>query len=600
MATAVQIVDSLLVGFEHQDHPPVQAAWNHLIILIEMYYKPGDDATPQERVRYDAVREALNTFRVNPLSAIDRLLQELHDIDPEDDNIAIAVHILMETIERVTTMQPIVSPDAPSETGSDPADWMRFPPMPSAPAPAAPPAPAAESAPPPPPQSSRGGLGGLFGKKQSTAPLPEDESVSSASPAPPVGRAAAEEKKKAHESKIPDRLEDADTAILVPREPEPSAQPLEVETIRQARRQKFITDTGTFEQVISDDDTAEIPAVKPEGEGASAAGTHEAQFSAYFPPHIRRGNSYGLYVYAHTIEALQTIQQNVSQFEDRLGGQVPDATTAESRAMLKYGTALTVVPESDHAIFDPPQQTRTWNNEWIRFEFDFVSQVVQSNTLDIRLSIQVAGIEIAHIDCDLMVSDTGDGAHRSINPLADARLHSVTSRMYQKIFVSYSRQDDLIAERYRLAQQAAGQDVFMDSYSIRAGEDWQAALARAIDEADIFQLFWSPNSARSDNVRNEWEYALGYRCPENQCVTFIRPVYWQKPLTSPPPELSHLNFRYVPFNGTDAEPAAADPVASASSQVMARLDSLDVRLSTLEESLEYIKQALRTIYKRVR
>lgn len=79
-------------------------------------------------------------------------------------------------------------------------------------------------------------------------------------------------------------------------------------------------------------------------------------------------------------------------------------------------------------------------------------------------------------------------------------------------------------------------------------EQGQAALAKAIDEADILQLFWSKNSAASSNVRNEWEYALKYKCPENNCIGFIRPMYWKQPIQpKPPKELSHLNFRYTPL-----------------------------------------------------
>ncbi|WP_222104811.1 hypothetical protein, partial [Candidatus Accumulibacter aalborgensis] len=47
--------------------------------------------------------------------------------------------------------------------------------------------------------------------------------------------------------------------------------------------------------------------------------------------------------------------------------------------------------------------------------------------------------------------------------------------------------------------------------------------------------------------REEWQYALQYRCPDSKCEGFIRPVYWQKPMPDPPPELSHVNFKYVPL-----------------------------------------------------
>ena len=126
---------------------------------------------------------------------------------------------------------------------------------------------------------------------------------------------------------------------------------------------------------------------------------------------------------------------------------------------------------------------------------------------------------------------------------------SEPTKMYTKIFISYSRRDKAVAEAYRQAQVALGNDVFMDTYSIRTGEDWRAALARAIDSADVFQLFWSENSATSDNVRDEWDYALHYRCPDSRCIDFIRPIFWTMPdpIPNPPAELSHLNFKFVPL-----------------------------------------------------
>ncbi len=92
----------------------------------------------------------------------------------------------------------------------------------------------------------------------------------------------------------------------------------------------------------------------------------------------------------------------------------------------------------------------------------------------------------------------------------------------------------------------------MDTYSIRTGENWRTALAKAIDRTDIFQLFWSPSSAGSPNVRDEWDYALNHRCAADGCECFIRLVFWQEPMPDPPSELSHLNFKYVPFTEDEA------------------------------------------------
>jgi hypothetical protein len=61
---------------------------------------------------------------------------------------------------------------------------------------------------------------------------------------------------------------------------------------------------------------------------------------------------------------------------------------------------------------------------------------------------------------------------------------------------------------------------------------------KLIDTSDIFQLFWSDRSANSFYVRQECEYALQHY----KYKDFIRPVYWEKPMRPPPPELSQLHF----------------------------------------------------------
>lgn len=111
--------------------------------------------------------------------------------------------------------------------------------------------------------------------------------------------------------------------------------------------------------------------------------------------------------------------------------------------------------------------------------------------------------------------------------------------------MSYSRKDAAVIENYRQAQIALGIEIFIDAYSIKAGDDWKLALTHAIDKADVFQLFWSKNSAESANVKNEWDYALRFRCAETKCVEFIRPIYWTEPMPTPPKELADLNFRRV-------------------------------------------------------
>ena len=119
-------------------------------------------------------------------------------------------------------------------------------------------------------------------------------------------------------------------------------------------------------------------------------------------------------------------------------------------------------------------------------------------------------------------------------------LEEVLVSRYRKIFTSYSHIDTPIVLAIRNAYKIIGDDSFLDIENLRSGQNWNAELLRMIDNSDIFQLFWSDNSAQSRYVYQEYQYALQHYKYDG----FIRPVYWEKPMRPPPTELSHLHFAY--------------------------------------------------------
>lgn len=199
-------------------------------------------------------------------------------------------------------------------------------------------------------------------------------------------------------------------------------------------------------------------------------------------------------------------------------------------------------PVADGVQFYPAAATLTWQAPWLRFPFDFtVSDGVTDDSLFISLNIEIDEQEVANIK-GLLNLTAQPGASLSGKPVQYAP-HS--SALYRRIFVSYSRRDTAVIEKFYRMQQLVGDDVFVDIHSILPGSDWQQALREAIQSADIFMLFWSPHSATSTHVRDEWQYALTHRCQETGCVGYIRPVYWQDELYPVPPELQHLHFKQV-------------------------------------------------------
>jgi hypothetical protein len=272
-----------------------------------------------------------------------------------------------------------------------------------------------------------------------------------------------------------------------------------------------------------------------------------AQFTAYYPHMTNPEKDNTLFVYAYVQRSLAQVHQDVMETRVAFEGSAPASGTAEQRLGLLKGTPITITPESEQVAFEPTSITQKWNGEWMQFRFAYkITAPISTDGLLIRVSIRIRAIEIAHIDCstNVMRREASDGVEMQ----RVSRFSSQSAVPYQSIFVSYSRKDWRVVRMYRRVQDAVGNDVFVDTYSIRAGTDWRNALETAIDAADIFQLFWSANSAKSCSVRDEWTYALSTRHTETRCAGFIRPFYWTLPIPAKPPEeLKHLNFRYVPL-----------------------------------------------------
>lgn len=152
---------------------------------------------------------------------------------------------------------------------------------------------------------------------------------------------------------------------------------------------------------------------------------------------------------------------------------------------------------------------------------------------------------------------------------ADGGLSESTTRRqeiarYRKIFPSYAHADREMVDQLIAVGRATGDEYLQDVVSLRSGEVWNDRLLELIEEADIFQLFWSTRSMRSTYCRQEWEHALSLGRPR-----FVRPLYWEVPRAAdeaaglPPPALQRLQFHLVPEPAPLPLPAPAPAPAPA-------------------------------------
>jgi len=162
-----------------------------------------------------------------------------------------------------------------------------------------------------------------------------------------------------------------------------------------------------------------------------------------------------------------------------------------------------------------------------------------------RLAVYLGRLLLADVPLNIHVgAGRAESAAKEAMPVSAAY---ESARRYRRIFASYSHKDSGIVEEFERYARVLGDQYLRDVTTLRAGEDWNKRLKDLIEEADVFQLFWSWRSIDSVYVRQEWEHALRLGRPG-----FIRPVYWEEPIPRrpesdlPPAALSQLHFQKLP------------------------------------------------------
>jgi TIR domain-containing protein len=291
--------------------------------------------------------------------------------------------------------------------------------------------------------------------------------------------------------------------------------------------------------------TAHVPPEKP-------LVVHEnVQFTVYRPKAVEPMKWYPLLAFAHLAELPEDapadepdpLEEVKEQARRVLGGLVDKYADVkqDSRYAVPHEAEITFLPEIPGFEINPPRRTFLWLESVQREEFriragaDLDGVLVRG-----RVSVFRGSILLAEINLGIRVDSRLAGA--TVSPAERS-----ASRPFRNIFPSYSHRDTGIVEEFERYARTLGDRYLRDVHELRAGEVWNDRLKDLIQQADVFQLFWSQNAMRSPYVEQEWRYAVSLGRPH-----FVRPTYWEDPLPElpdrglPPEDLRRLHFQLLP------------------------------------------------------
>ena len=310
--------------------------------------------------------------------------------------------------------------------------------------------------------------------------------------------------------------------------------------------------------------SAELVDEPDRGRTPAAVVDENVQFTVYRPTAVQPKVWYPLLAFAHLAERrpdappgqpdpLEHVQELAEQ---ALGEEAAYSTRVDAGAGVPREGQLTFAPFVEGVDFNPRSQTFEWQEDVHQQNFRLKARPdTAGRVLRGQLTVYLGAFILADIDLTFRVdlaappppTPTVRGPVLNTSPASQTspqpELTPATAVPYQRVFPSYSHKDLAIVRQAEVYGRALGHVYLRDRLALRSGEEWEVRLLELIDQADIFQLFWSSNSMNSEYVRLEWEHAqaLGRR-------GFIRPTYWEVPMPKstnpqlPPDELAKLHF----------------------------------------------------------
>lgn len=169
------------------------------------------------------------------------------------------------------------------------------------------------------------------------------------------------------------------------------------------------------------------------------------------------------------------------------------------------------------------------------------------------------------------------------------------------IFLSYSRRDAKFADvLYRLLE-SKGYDVWIDRRDIEAGRRWDDSIQEAIDLHSHLLVILSPDSVKSQNVADEWSYALDkgktvipLRYENCDVPLRLRRVQWidfyQRNFAEALDEL------IAALGPPDARPSDRIQLAKRQGLVFIEIPKVDIRLAFVYTDYPFVTSFLKTVW----
>jgi len=270
----------------------------------------------------------------------------------------------------------------------------------------------------------------------------------------------------------------------------------------------------------------------------SSNGRTGMRVAAYYPKELSPNQWQPVKAYIFMGHAQDAVIADAENGEKDKVAKVLYDRNADTRYRIPEGARVTVTPHVKGFQFNPQSVNIQFYRAWHRLDFEMRAVDARlDEATNGTLTFSVEGLVLADVPLSVYVQSK----RRKI--AQDEMLRWVIRKPYRTVYASFADEDAHIAERLRPIYDAMGMYTMRDRMQHRTEQGWHKDMLQAVDEAEVFQLFWSRAAANSESVERELERALAR---QSEVENFVRVVYWEQPPAALPDDLRAAHQDYLP------------------------------------------------------
>ena len=230
---------------------------------------------------------------------------------------------------------------------------------------------------------------------------------------------------------------------------------------------------------------------------------YETYSSIFAPAEVKPKSRMLVQVYLHLYEETEKVK-TLAQESDK-NAERRDYIPLQCK--LKKGDKVDVLLNIyGETLLMSDSKSVVWQGSFTKCSFDyFVPKDIDVDELSCVAMLTVNGVPVGEMRFVTRIVDSP----RQLNP-------EVVAHKYNKVFISYSHQDESKVKFLHKGLELASVPHFFDRKYLKAGDVFPQVIKDYINSADLFILCWSENASKSEYVQKERMQALERAFPQVQ------------------------------------------------------------------------------------